>query len=108
MVGIVAGTVTVRTIEEEHTAEERTAEERTMGETYTAEERTMGETYTAEERTMREAYTAKVEGHRKGTEERSFGEFQLALVQDYQPGRPKPCWEMKLFSYCPSIHPRRP
>ena len=97
VVGIVAGTVTVRTIVEEHTAEERTAEERTMG-----------ETYTAEERTMREAYTAKVEGHRKGTEERSFGEFQLALVQDYQPGRPKPCWEMKLFSYCPSIHPRRP
>ena len=93
VVGIAAGTVTERTIEEECMVEGRTAEERMMGQAYTAKV---------------EGHRKETEEHRKETEERSFGESQQALEQDYRPGRPKLYWEMKPFSYYPSIHQRRP
>ena len=93
VVGIAAGTVTERTIEEECMVKGRTAEERMMGQAYTAKV---------------EGHRKETEEHRKETEERSFGESQQALEQDYRPGRPKLYWEMKPFSYYPSIHQRRP
>ena len=100
VVGIAAGTVTERTIEEECMVEGRSAEERMMGQAYTAK--------VEGHRKETEEHRKETEERRKETEERSFGESQQALEQDYRPGRPKLYWEMKPFSYYPSIHQRRP